>query len=49
MAVVRRHKPIKVRKIQDDSLVDPYIQELQLNLEQIEKGGYEHFMLERDL
>ena len=23
----------------------PYIQELQLNLEQIEKGGYDHFML----
>ena len=45
MAVVRLHKPIKIRKIKDDSLVDPYIQELQLNLEQIEKGGYEHFML----
>ncbi len=45
MAVVRRGKPVKVRKIKDDSLVDPYIQELQLNLEQIEKGGYEHFML----
>ncbi|MCG9970696.1 glutamine--fructose-6-phosphate transaminase (isomerizing) [Christiangramia crocea] len=45
MAVVRRHKDVRVRKIKDDSLVDPYIQELQLNLEQIEKGGYEHFML----
>ncbi|WP_040280551.1 glutamine--fructose-6-phosphate transaminase (isomerizing) [Psychroserpens damuponensis] len=45
MAVVRRHKGIKIRKIKDDSLVAPYIQELQLNLEQIEKGGYEHFML----
>jgi glucosamine--fructose-6-phosphate aminotransferase (isomerizing) len=45
MAVVRRHKDIKIRKIKDDSLVAPYIQELQLNLEQIEKGGYEHFML----
>ncbi len=45
MAVVRTHKEIKVRKIHDDSLVDPYVQELQLNLEQIEKGGYEHFML----
>ncbi|WP_010227537.1 glutamine--fructose-6-phosphate transaminase (isomerizing) [Gillisia marina] len=45
MAVVRLGKEIKVRKIHDDSLVDPYIQELQLNLEQIEKGGYEHFML----
>ena len=45
MANIRLHKPIKVRKIKDDSLVDPYIQELQMNLEQIEKGGYEHFML----
>ncbi|WP_203256311.1 glutamine--fructose-6-phosphate transaminase (isomerizing) [Hyunsoonleella ulvae] len=45
MAIIRFHKGIKVRKIKDDSLVDPYIQELQLNLEQIEKGGYEHFML----
>lgn len=45
MAVVRRHKKIKIRKIHDDSLVDPYIQELQMNLEQIEKGGYDHFML----
>ncbi|MGL2988429.1 glutamine--fructose-6-phosphate transaminase (isomerizing) [Flavobacterium sp. RSSA_27] len=45
MANIRLHKPMKVRKIKDDSLVDPYIQELQMNLEQIEKGGYEHFML----
>lgn len=45
MAIIRRHKDVKVRKIKNDALVDPYIQELQLNLEQIEKGGYEHFML----
>jgi glucosamine--fructose-6-phosphate aminotransferase (isomerizing) len=45
MAVIRTHKDIKVRKIYDDSLVDPYVQELQMNLEQIEKDGYEHFML----
>jgi glucosamine--fructose-6-phosphate aminotransferase (isomerizing) len=45
MANIRLHKPMKVRKIKDDSLVDPYIQELQMNLEQIEKGGYDHFML----
>ncbi|MFK7782876.1 glutamine--fructose-6-phosphate transaminase (isomerizing), partial [Psychroserpens sp.] len=45
MAVVRRNKGVKIRKIKDDSLVDPYVQELQLNLEQIEKGGYDHFML----
>lgn len=45
MAIIRNHKPIKILKIKDDSNVDPYIQELQLNLEQIEKGGYDHFML----
>jgi glutamine---fructose-6-phosphate transaminase (isomerizing) len=45
MAIVRLHKPIKVRKIKDDALVDPYVQELKMNLEQIEKGGYDHFML----
>ena len=33
MAIVRRNKEVKVRKIKDDSLVDPYIQELKLNLE----------------
>jgi glucosamine--fructose-6-phosphate aminotransferase (isomerizing) len=45
MAIIRRGRDVKVRKIKDDKQVDPYIQELQLNLEQIEKGGYEHFML----
>ncbi|PKB16513.1 glutamine--fructose-6-phosphate transaminase (isomerizing) [Flavobacterium sp. 5] len=45
MANIRLHKAMKVRKIKDDSIVDPYIQELQMNLEQIEKGGYDHFML----
>tara|TARA_R110002049_G_scaffold37208_1_gene117543 strand:+ start:108162 stop:110009 length:1848 start_codon:yes stop_codon:yes gene_type:complete len=45
MAIIRFHKPIKIRKIKDDSLVAPYIQKLQINLEQIEKGGYDHFML----
>jgi glucosamine--fructose-6-phosphate aminotransferase (isomerizing) len=45
MAIVRLTKPLKIRRIKDDALVDPYIQELQMNLEQIEKGGYDHFML----
>lgn len=45
MAIIRLHKPLKIRKIKDDKIVSPYIQELQLNLEQIEKGGYDHFML----
>ncbi|OMP32526.1 glutamine--fructose-6-phosphate transaminase (isomerizing) [Mangrovimonas sp. DI 80] len=45
MAIIRRDKDIKIRKIYDDTKVDPYVQQLQLNLEQIEKGGYPHFML----
>jgi len=45
MAVIRRGREIKIRKIKNDKLVAPYIHELQLNLEQIEKGGYDHFML----
>ena len=45
MANIRLHKSMKVRKIKDDALVNPTIQELQMNLEQIEKGGYDHFML----
>ncbi len=45
MAVVRLGREVRVRQIKDDSLVDAYVQELQMNLDQIEKGGYEHFML----
>lgn len=45
MAIIRLHKPLKIRKIKDGKEVSLYVQELQLNLEQIEKGGYEHFML----
>src|SRR5690606_33970913 len=45
MAIIRRGRDVKVRKIKGDKLVAPYIQELQLNLEQIEKGGFDHFML----
>jgi glucosamine--fructose-6-phosphate aminotransferase (isomerizing) len=45
MAIVKTGRDIRIRKIYDDSLVDPNILQLQLNLEQIEKGGYDHFML----
>ena len=45
MAVIRLHKETKYRKIKDDSLFDPYLQGLKLNLEEIEKGGYDHFMI----
>ena len=45
MAIIKLGKGVKVRKINDDSLVDPIIQKLQMSLDQIEKGGYDHFML----
>jgi len=45
MAIIRLGREVNVRKIKDDKLVDPYVQELQLNLEQIEKGGFDHFMI----
>ncbi|MEE9362509.1 MAG: glutamine--fructose-6-phosphate transaminase (isomerizing) [Cellulophaga sp.] len=45
MAILRIGKEIKLRKIKDDAITYPNILELQLNLEEIEKGGYDHFML----
>ncbi len=45
MAIIRLGREVKVRKIKDDKLVNLNIQKLKLNLEQIEKGGYDHFML----
>lgn len=45
MAIIRRGRDVKVRKITNDKEVKPFVQELKLNLEQIEKGGYDHFML----
>ena len=45
MAILKKGKPIKVRNISDDIEVDPYIENLKWNLENIQKGGYDHFML----
>ncbi|RZP14504.1 MAG: glutamine--fructose-6-phosphate transaminase (isomerizing) [Flavobacteriales bacterium] len=45
MAIIRLGKDVNIRKVKDDSSVAPYVQKLKLNLEQIEKGGYDHFML----
>ncbi|RKR15041.1 glucosamine--fructose-6-phosphate aminotransferase (isomerizing) [Maribacter vaceletii] len=45
MAIVRLGKEIKLRKIKNDAVAYPNILELQMNLEEIEKGGYDHFML----
>ena len=45
MAIIKVGKEMKLRKIKDDTISYPNILELQLNLEEIEKGGYDHFML----
>ena len=45
LAIIRRNKAIKIRKIKDDLEVEPYVEKLKLTLENIQKGGYDHFML----
>ncbi|WP_299626268.1 glutamine--fructose-6-phosphate transaminase (isomerizing) [uncultured Tenacibaculum sp.] len=45
LAIIKKGRGIRVRKIDNDKPVDAKIQELKLNLDQIEKGGYDHFML----
>lgn len=45
MAVLRRNQTISVFNIESNTTIEPYIHQLTLDIEQIEKGGYEHFML----
>ena len=45
MATISLESGVDIRTIQDNSKIIPEIQELKLSLEQIEKGGFEHFML----
>ena len=45
LAIIQVGKEIEVRKIKDDSSVEPEIHALKLNLAQIEKEGFDHFML----
>lgn len=44
IAVIRPNKELKLYSI-DDVEKTPYVQELELQLEALEKGGYDHFML----
>ena len=44
IVVIKRDREMKLYDI-DDVEKTPYIEELEVHLEQIEKGGYEHFML----
>ena len=45
VAVVNPHKKLEIKNINDNTKKRPYLQKLELNLEQLEKGGFEHFML----
>ncbi|MBF1148150.1 MAG: glutamine--fructose-6-phosphate transaminase (isomerizing) [Cloacibacterium normanense] len=45
MATISLENGVDIRSIKENEKIEPAIQELKLSLEQIEKGGYEHFML----
>ena len=45
MAIVPREGKIELSKIFNGDKVTPYIHQLQMNIEAIEKQGYDHFML----
>jgi glucosamine--fructose-6-phosphate aminotransferase (isomerizing) len=44
IAIIERGKDLKIKTIKNQSH-SPYIQKLSLSLSEIEKGGFEHFML----
>lgn len=44
VACIKKGEEVRITNIANQEIT-PYIQELELNLEAIEKGGYEHFML----
>ncbi len=44
IAIMEPGKELKIRTIKNQEIT-PYVQELQMELERLEKGGYDHFML----
>lgn len=44
IAIIDRHNGLRIFSISNKE-VSPYVQELEMQLEELEKGGYEHFML----
>jgi glucosamine--fructose-6-phosphate aminotransferase (isomerizing) len=44
IAIIERGKPLKIKTIKNKAKT-PYVQELELKLEALEKGGFDHFML----
>ncbi len=45
MATISLSDGVEIRSIKNNQKISPAVRELKLSLEQIEKGGYEHFML----
>ena len=45
IGVLRTHKETKIYDISNDSIISPTIETLELELSEIEKGGFDHFML----
>lgn len=45
MGIISRKNGFKMYSVLDDKAITPNIQEIQLSLEKIEKGGFDHFML----
>ena len=45
MAIISLKKGLILREITKDTILDPFIENLKHNIEEIEKGGYKHFML----
>ena len=45
VGVLRTHKETKFYDISNDSIISPTIETLELELSEIEKGGFDHFML----
>ncbi len=44
VAVVRRNHPLRIRDLRNQEKY-PVVQEIEMEIEQLEKGGYPHFML----
>ncbi len=44
IAVIDRHKGLRLRNVRNQEKT-PFIQELEMHMEALEKGGYDHFML----
>ena len=45
LAIIRSDRDVSIRKITNDKVIKPYVEELQMSLENIQKGGYDYFML----